>query len=611
MAARKGNRAFLWIVVGVLGVSLLGFGTGGFTGRVDSVGAVAGREVPAQSYANALSAQIRDFEEQFEQPLSFEEAQTLGIDRAVLARLVTEATLDAEAARLGLSAGDARVRDAVLAVQAFQGLDGAFDRETYAEQLRRMGQDEAAFEAGLRDRAARTLLQTAVLGGLPAPDAAAGALSAFWGERRVVTWARVAAADVAVPDPTPEDLRAEHEANPDAYTAPERRAITAAWLDVDTVAEAQEIDEATLRDDYEARLADFVQEERRLVERLVYPSEEAAAEARARLDAGEATFEALVEERGLTLAAIDLGDVARADLGAAAEAAFGAEAGDVVGPVATNLGPALLRINAVLAAQETTFDEARDELRAERAADLARRAISDAVPGIEDLVAGGATVEDLAERAGMEIVTLDGAAGDMEGLAAYDAFREAAQAATEGAPPRLVELDDGGVFALRVDAITPPALRPFEEVEAEVEAAWRARAGAEAALARAEASAAAIAGGATFEAEGLAPVTEPPLTRRDPVEGAPPGLAERAFAVAPGEAVALPAEGGAVVLRLDAVEPPAADDPATVAERAAQAAELSRGVADDVFAAFAGRLQADAEVRLDDAAIAAVHAQLR
>ena len=51
-----------------------------------------------------------------------------------------------------------------------------------------------------------------------------------------------------VPEPTPEDLRAEYDGNPEAYTAPERRAVTAGWLDVDAVAEAQEIDEAALRD---------------------------------------------------------------------------------------------------------------------------------------------------------------------------------------------------------------------------------------------------------------------------------------------------------------------------------------------------------------------------
>ena len=71
--------------------------------------------------------------------------------------------------------------------------------------------------------------------------------------------------------------------------------------------------------------------ERRLVERLVYPDQAAADAARAELDAGT-TFEALVAERGLTLDAIDLGDVTREDLGAAGDAVFAAAEGGVVGP---------------------------------------------------------------------------------------------------------------------------------------------------------------------------------------------------------------------------------------------------------------------------------------
>jgi peptidyl-prolyl cis-trans isomerase D len=608
--ARRGNRTFLWVVVGVLAVSLLGFGTGGFTGRVDAVGTVGGREVSLQAYANALSAQMRAFEENFGQPIGIAEVQELGLDRAILGQLVTDATLDAEAARLGLSASDERVREAVLADRRFQSLVG-FDREVYAEELRRQGLDEAEFEASVRDAVARDLLVRAVAAGVPAPEAAAGALSSYWGERRTVTWAPVAADDAEVPDPTPEDLRAAYEADPDAYTAPERRAVTAGWLDVDAVAAAQEIDEASLRDDYEARRSEFVQEERRLIERLVFPSEEAAAEARARLDGGEATFEALVEESGLTLAATDLGDVARADLGAAADAAFAAAEGEVVGPVATDGGPALLRVNGAIAAQETTFEEAREELRAERAAALARRNVSDAVPAIEDLVAGGATVEDLVERTDMELVTLDLSEGVAEGLAAYDAVREAVTATEPGAPTRLVELDDGGVAALRVDAVTPPELRPFEEVEAEVEAAVARPRGR-----RGGPRAGGGRGRGHRRGRGLRGRGPPARHRATahaprPRGGRPPGPRRAGLRAGarrgrgPGRRGRrrrpAPRRGGG----------PGPDDPATGAEREAQAAELRQGMARDLFDAFAARLQADTEVRIDDAAIAAVHAQLQ
>ena len=59
---------------------------------------------------------------------------------------------------------------------------------------------------------------------------------------------------------------------------------------------------------------------------------------------------------------MDLGDVRKIDLGRAGDAVFAAAAGDIVGPLDSAVGPALFRVNAVLAAQETTFEEALPEL---------------------------------------------------------------------------------------------------------------------------------------------------------------------------------------------------------------------------------------------------------
>ncbi|NCM98254.1 MAG: peptidyl-prolyl cis-trans isomerase, partial [Rhodobacterales bacterium] len=105
-----------------------------------------------------------------------------------------------------------------------------------------------------------------------------------------------------------------------------------------------------------------------------------------------------VAGRGLTLADIDLGDVSQSDLGAAGEPVFALTGPGVVGPLQSDLGPALYRMNAILAAQETSFDQARDQLVVEFQLDAARRAIGDRAEAINDALAGGATLEDLARE---------------------------------------------------------------------------------------------------------------------------------------------------------------------------------------------------------------------
>lgn len=613
MAKSKGRQIGLWIIMGLLFVGLVGFGSTGLTGNVRSLGQAGDKEIAIQSYANALRRQINTFSQQLGEPLSFQQAQAIGLDGQVLAQIVTTRTLDNEVARLGLSAGDERIAAEIVNIQAFSGLDGSFDRALYADQLARNGLTEAEFEAGLREDLARALLQGAVLGGIAPPDTFATTIAAWLGERRALTWAALGpeALTTPLPAPTEAELQAHYEANPDAFTRPEQRHLTYAWVTPSMIRDGVTVADQDVRDLYGQRIDEYVQPERRLVERLVFGTQEEADAARARLDAGEVTFDALVAERGLDLADIDMGDVAIGDLGEAGEAVFAAAPGDVTGPAMSSLGPALFRMNAVLAAQEIPFEDAAPDLRAELADQRARRIIAEMQGGMTDLIAGGATLEDLADRTDMELGAITWSEGVADGIAAYAPFREAAATIAEGDFPELVELDDGGLFALRLDRIDPPALIPFDEVRAEVEAGWRVAATAEALLARAEEAATAIAAGASFEDQGLSPTVEDGLTRRDFVAGTPPDFLTRAFALAPGETAVLPNGDGAIVLRLDAVTAADMADPAVAADVEALTAQTRNDIAEDIFAAYAEALQSRTEIVIDQTALNAVNAQFQ
>src|SRR5690606_5472912 len=148
-------------------------------------------------------------------PLSFEQAQALGIDRAVQAQVIATAALDDEAARIGLSAGDAQVRRQLTAIPAFHGPDGTFDRDAYALALKQEGFGEREFETKIRDEAARTLLQGAVLGAAAAPEAFVARLAAWATETRDFTVAELIASDLTAPVGTPDEaaLKAYYEAN--------------------------------------------------------------------------------------------------------------------------------------------------------------------------------------------------------------------------------------------------------------------------------------------------------------------------------------------------------------------------------------------------------------
>lgn len=608
---KKGQQVVVWTLVAMLVVGLGGFGVTNFGGGLQSIGRVGDREIEVNDYARALQQELAAFGAQIGQTVTLQQAQALGLDAQVRQRLVAEAALDNETARVGLSVGDARVAEEITANSAFQGTAGQFDRETYRLTLQQNNLTENAFEQGLRDNLARSLLQGAVAGGFVSPAPLVDTLHAYIAERRGFSLLRLTEADLPAPLPAPTEaeLTAWYEANPAAFTAPEAKRITYAALLPEDLVASLPVDEEALRALYDSRINDFVQPERRLVERLVFPDEAAAAEAKARIDAGT-PFEEIVAERGLALTDIDIGDVAQPALGPAGEAVFALTEPGVVGPLPSDLGPALFRMNGIVAAQEVPFEEARADLLSEFQMDAARRAIADRVEEIDDLLASGATLEELQADAGMTLGAVDYVEGVDDRLAGYPAFREAAAALQEGDFPEAVTLDDGGLVALRLDAVVPPTLRPFAEVAEEVEAAVRADALAKALAARAAEVVTAVEEGAALDSFG--PVeTTPQIARDGFVENVPESLVPTVFGMEESAVQTVQGPGFTGVVQLTEIIAAPAEGEAATALKGAISAQVDQALAQDALQLFTNALTAEAGIRLDDAAIAAVHAQFR
>ena len=607
-AKGKASRIAIWVILALLVVGLIGFGTDNFGGSVRSVASVGDREVSAEAYARALQAELRRAQAATGAPVTLAELRASGREAAVLGQLLAQAAIDGEAEALGISAGDARVRDAIVAEPAFRDAEGAFDPEGYRFALENVGLTDTEYEAEIRDDAARRLLFGAVAGGVQAQAAYAEAILAHVGETRDVSYALLdgTALDAPVPEPSEEELAAWFAERAEAFMLPETREITYARLVPEALAEEVEVPEDAVRARYDARIADYVQPERRLVERLVLPSEEEARAAVERLEAGEATFDALVEARGLTLADVDLGDVARDELGEAAEGVFGLDEPGVIGPLPSPLGPAIFRVGAILSASETPFEEVEPELRREVALEAASRAAEDRAVELDDLLAGGATLEELAEM-GLEVGTIRLTPETQDGPAADPAFREAALAASEEDFPEIRPLAGGGLFALRLDAIEPPRVPELGEVRERAAAAWRVERTRERLVERAEALARALAAGEALP-EGVTLAAEEGLRRDGVVPGTPDGFTEAAFGTAPGETAVVPGVPAAV-LRVDAAHPPDAQAPRNALIAAAVEAQAEQGLADDLLAAYVRSLQSEAGIGRDQGAIDAVLAQ--
>ncbi|MFD1809425.1 SurA N-terminal domain-containing protein [Gemmobacter lanyuensis] len=94
-----------------------------------SIGTVGDREIDANRYFRALRAEMNAMGQQLGTQIDLPAAQGLGIDARVRQSLVTTAALDNEAARIGLSMGDARVAQDIAGMDAFKGLRAALTRK--------------------------------------------------------------------------------------------------------------------------------------------------------------------------------------------------------------------------------------------------------------------------------------------------------------------------------------------------------------------------------------------------------------------------------------------------------------------------------------------------
>jgi peptidyl-prolyl cis-trans isomerase D len=608
---RRQGHYFGWILIAMLVAGLGGFGISSFGGQVASIGSVGSQKITANDYARALRTELNGLSQQFGTQLTLSQATPFGVAERAMQGLVSNTALDGEMARVGLSVGDAVVADQIAAIGSFQGLSGTFDPSTYRDTLRRNNMTEVEFEAGLRRDTARQLMTTAVSGGFEAPAPLTAEIYAWVAEKRGFSWLSLTELSLptAISTPTEADLSAYYAANIDSYTRGEAKRITYVALLPDKLAPSMPVDDADLRAIYDARIAEFVIPEKRLAERLIYPDQATAEAALADLATGK-NFDDLVAARNLTLEDVDLGDVSRTDLGTAAEAVFAlTEPGSVSGIVATDLGPAIYRVNAIIEAQETTFDEVKAGLALGLQGTAARRVIADRTEALEDLLAGGATLQDVAQQEGLTLATTDYVAGatDNDAIAGYSAFRQSADALAQGDFPEWIGLDDGGIIAMQLDETIAPAPIPMTEVIQTVTEDWHTAELEKLLMALAEAHKLAITGGASIGTLGIVSVAVA-AGRETSLTDAPSGAITQVFAMKPGEVRVLGDGTNVGVIQLDSVTPAQTTGDDVAAIQVAIAASVAQSVSRDALALFTQSLVSAGGLQLDQTVVSAVQA---
>jgi peptidyl-prolyl cis-trans isomerase D len=618
------TRAGSVIVKGLFALLILSFGFWGIYTRSDYyssrspdtvVATVGDQSIRADELQRSLESALQRLRAQTGSAIEPQQAKQLGILDTLLGQLVDRSLLDQEAAQLRLEVSDDIVRSAIYDNPAFRGVDGKFDRNLFAQVLTMNQLSEDQLVARLRRDIPRSDLLQALTVGVVAPRSIADALYRYRNEKRVAELVAFPASAIAdIGPPSDDDLNKFYESHQDMFRAPEYRKFTIVSLDPAEAAKGIEIPEDRLRKEYDSRKDEFATQEQREVEQILAPNEDKAKEAAAALAAGKDWKEVATTIAGQDPDTIDLGLLARNEMPRElADIAFELPLNKPSDPIKTPLGWHILRVTKIDPPTQQSFEQVKDQLANELARDEAADRLDRLVTQVDDALAGGASIADVASKFGLkttEIAASDVSGRDPDGkpvaipVSPAEVVKTAFDARANETS-RTVQTQDGAIFVVHVDEITPARVRPLAEVKDKATAAWQGDQKHQAAVKEAEALAAAVTPGTSLAAvaaeKKLTVSTSPPLTRRqDQKSTVPPVLLGKLFTAKQGDIVTIDDASGAYVAQLKEIQTPQA--PADGAPSALQN-ELGSAMRTDIASEFTEALRNRFSVDIKQAAI--------
>ena len=619
-----------WLFILPLGLIFAVWGVHGivdFNARQDRALRVNGHDVDTnrirQAYQERIANLARAYPEQIPEPVRLE-TQTQIADQ-----FINTALIDERVKAQGYVVKDQDVIDSIQGYRGFQ-VEGKFNKDAYLSLLREQGYTPERFEAEQR-----TLLKSRALeGGLflssfatPMELAQAVALK---GETRELSYAVLPLAKyLAAAKPEEAAIKAYYEAHKDSFRTPDTVTLKYAALRVSDATRDLVVDEAALKAYYDTVKDRYLAPERRHARHILIPEGTDPAAAKKKADEvyalaakPGADFEALAKQYSQDAgSAPQGGDLGWAEksffVGPFADAVFSMQPGEIKGPVKSQFGWHVIKLEGIEAAKSKAFDEVKADLEPEYRRTEAERRFGERQEKIEQLAfEQSGSLEPLAKELGLKIEEIADFHAGLAGseLAANPKVMAAAFSpeVLAGSNSRAIELSPGNVIVLRASNRREPAAQPLEAVRAKAEEGARRELAARDAAAAADRLQASLKAGEKWDAAlkpigVVAPAGKPPAPEALRLEAAkfvarneasaPRELVMAAFkAPAPAKDHATvgtvqSGNGDVIVYALSAVKPGVVQGDGATERR-----EVAAATAEAEFAAYLTAMRAKADV---------------
>jgi len=522
-------KVFGWLIILPLALVFAVWGVHGivdFTTRQDRGLKVNGEDLNLERVRDAYQRQLAQLNRIY--PDEVPAAVRTSTQQRIVDQFVSSKLIEQKTNTLHFVASDRDVIDSIQAYQGFQ-VNGKFNKDSYYALLRAQGFTPEGFEAEQR----QLLKSRALEGGMYLSSFATAKevarAVALRGETREVGYAMLPLAKY-LPGAKADEaaIKSYYEAHKQSYKTPESVRLSYVQLRVADAAKDVPVDEAALRAYYDSVKERYVEAEKRRARHVLIQS--GTDDAAARKKADEVYQEAI--KPGADFAALakkysqDAGSAAQGgDLGWAektffvgpfADAVFAMKPGEIKGPVKTQFGWHVIKLEEIAPGKSRSFEDVKAELEPDYRKSEAERRFGERQEKIEQLAFEQSdSLEPVAKALGLKIeeipVFYKGLAGNE--LAANPKVVQAAFSADllGGQNSKAIELSPGNVVVVRASDHKLPQQQSLADVRAEVETAVHRELAAAAAAAAASKAAATLLTGASWDAalRPIGPVASP------------------------------------------------------------------------------------------------------
>jgi peptidyl-prolyl cis-trans isomerase D len=449
-------------------------------GRTD-VAKIGDAEIQPDDFSQAYNNRLQQLGQQLGHPISADQANAIGLDRQVLGQLLVQAGLDQLAHQMRLGVPTSDIVKHILADPHFQTPTGQFDRNMFESFLQDIGYSEQRFIDEESRDVPRREITDAISGNITVPKVYLDAVNEFQNQERSIAYVALGPDQAGkIPPPSNDALNKYFDDRKILFRAPEYRKIVTVTVTPAELAKTIQVSDADVKKNYDDNLKQYITPERRHIEQIVFPNMAEAQAASTRIKSG-VSFATIATERGLKLSDIDLGTVPQSGIidPAVGKAAFSLKQGEVSEPIKGQFGAVIVTVLQIAPGETKPLSVVAPFIRSDMALERAKSKVQDIHDKIEDARAGGATLEEAAQKLNLPVTTLDIDRSGRDPSGKLVATMPAAGDVISGAFSNDVGFDtypidaDDGYVWYEVETITPARDRTLDEVKGEVEKQWR------------------------------------------------------------------------------------------------------------------------------------------